>query len=547
MMYGKKKSDSGNMYSVLQEREEKEVVEHRQVFVAAIDPPFLQTCQGLVEVLCFLESFEDYSNMGGRIPLIQCVSRAVRTRMELVDDVVWKSTTEEAARDLMIAAYKPTSLAGLLVELRLLQYRGKGTDTIDLDAIISYAALYGKVLDICKALCISSEFIFTDFTSKLGNPDFSRYLEVSGLKNVEYKIWLNFVRARVTEFNDAKLLHMAIRVSQPVQISAPVRSVEYSSGMRRDNGPREEFVRGPERVEICQYNTCYGCGLVTTPPHKKADCPHKGIVGWGSREVLTKPLQISLVAADEECDVATVVGNVNGEEVTIGLDTMSSIDLISSAVVNRLGLRVESGPRQSLRAAGGEIQIEKYAVVNLYLGEKVILLKCGIIRLPIDLIASWPTIRNHDLLDLLKSKSIPVQVQSSCVVLSSGEGVKSNDMKFDAKSVMERQLEQATAEYVESYEVRRKAIAEEGFDSDWIDGVESCRFNPFLSIDRNPIESVLDHRYENKKKRKNKKKLLFKVRFRNGILMWLPYSEVVSVDELKDYVRNRSDLSWLID
>ena len=47
-----------------------------------------------------------------------------------------------------------------------------------------------------------------------------------------------------------------------------------------------------------RWNKCYGCGHITTPFHKKGDCPHKSKPGWGSPEVLTTPLILLASAAE---------------------------------------------------------------------------------------------------------------------------------------------------------------------------------------------------------------------------------------------------------
>ena len=82
-----------------------------------------------------------------------------------------------------------------------------------------------------------------------------------------------------------------------------------------------------------RWNKWYGCGHITTPFHKKGDCPHKSKPCWGSPEVLTTPLVLLASAAE---NVAIVESEILGEKVKVGLDSMSSLSFLSSRLVEKL-------------------------------------------------------------------------------------------------------------------------------------------------------------------------------------------------------------------
>ena len=158
-------------------------------------------------------------------------------------------------------------------------------------------------------------------------------------------------------------------------------------------------------------NKCYGCGHVTTPFHMKRDCPHRDKPGWGSSEGLSKPLV--LVAFSEE-NVAVINAEIMGVPVKIGLDSMSSISLLSHSVVRKLrDVILEDGPQVLLATAGNNssLVVDKFATVSVKgLKTEEIRLKFGITSIPIDAIIGWEDIRSQGLLNTLVlagSVSIP--------------------------------------------------------------------------------------------------------------------------------------------
>jgi hypothetical protein len=86
-------------------------------------------------------------------------------------------------------------------------------------------------------------------------------------------------------------------------------------------------------------NVCLGCDHVTTPPHRRVNCPHKNVQGWMARGGPPSPLPGVALLARLFRDVCLLDGVVEGVAVKVGLDSMSSNSLISSELVRRLGSR----------------------------------------------------------------------------------------------------------------------------------------------------------------------------------------------------------------
>jgi hypothetical protein len=146
---------------------------------------------------------------------------------------------------------------------------------------------------------------------------------------------------------------------------------------------------------------CYGCGHVTTPPHRKKDCPHKERSGWDAPTVMTKPLLLVAMSCE---NVAIFEVFIEGLGAKVGLDSMSSSSLISSQLVGRLPVRRYKGPRLLLSPAGDgrAIEIEEFVKVSVGgLGPQELILEMGIASLPVDAIIGWSDIRNQGLVSLL--------------------------------------------------------------------------------------------------------------------------------------------------
>mmetsp|Transcript_7130 Transcript_7130/g.7480 ORF Transcript_7130/g.7480 Transcript_7130/m.7480 type:complete len:1037 (-) Transcript_7130:831-3941(-) len=103
--------------------------------------------------------------------------------------------------------------------------------------------------------------------------------------------------------------------------------------------------------------------------------------------------------------VAMFKAAVEGIEVEVGLDTMSSYSLISSNLATKLGNKValEEGEFITLEGIGGNtVSSSTYITVNVDgIGVNSFKLKCGVVKLPVDLIVGLEDIKKCGLFSVL--------------------------------------------------------------------------------------------------------------------------------------------------
>ena len=158
---------------------------------------------------------------------------------------------------------------------------------------------------------------------------------------------------------------------------------------------------------------CLGCGHVTTPPHRRAQCPHKSVSGWLATGVPRAPLRLpsrsTVSAITHNCEKISVIsGSIGPLNVEVGLDTMSCMSLISPQVFQSLlqdgGISRPLAEPVVVHTAGtAEPSVVDTEIdITVKLSNSVLLnLTCGVFAIPTDVIISWGDIVKHQLVQLL--------------------------------------------------------------------------------------------------------------------------------------------------
>jgi hypothetical protein len=215
-----------------------------------------------------------------------------------------------------------------------------------------------------KSALATAALILETFLKKLKNQGFREYLLRSGFRDQDYSEWSKFIKQRALEFNETKLAAKMMGISL---LEGKPSYPKSSERFHRHQSSRELSVAKEARNQVHRGSPgegplkCYGCGHVTTPPHRKKDCPHKDRPGWGAPSVMTRPLLLVAMSCE---NVAIFDVFIEGLGAKVGLDSMSSSSLISSQLVERLPVRRYKGPRLLLSPAGDgrAIEVEEFVI-----------------------------------------------------------------------------------------------------------------------------------------------------------------------------------------
>jgi hypothetical protein len=221
-------------------------------------------------------------------------------------------------------AFAPSSSFLLLDLLNQVQLRHQGWEIINVDGLRQSTQLFVQIASWRSGMAISKSLILETFLKKLKNQGFKECLLRSGFRDLDYAEWSKFVMHRAKEYNETRLAAKMMGFSLQDGKSLYGKTSEPSHRQRGSQEfPEEKDLKnqGHRSSPGERSQKCYGCGHVTTPPHRKKDCPHKERPGWGAPTVMTKPLLLVAMSCE---NVAIFEVFIEGLGAKVGLDSMSS-------------------------------------------------------------------------------------------------------------------------------------------------------------------------------------------------------------------------------
>ena len=219
--------------------------------------------------------------------------------------------------------------------------------------------------------------------------------------------------------------------------SPPVAAVTPSGGKPKVTPPSAGS--SPPAKDIWSSKMCVGCGHTTNPPHRRHNCPHRGVAGWCAngicRTPITLPGSVCAVSSDggplPVGSVANIAGIISpcpkfstSVPGTVGLDSYSCYSFVDKVVANSLinqGCVVTDLKQPIVGTAAGGAQVKCYRIIDVWLrlGASVdtpvtFKLRCAVSALPGNaaILISWQDILDNGLQRFLPSS--PTTSVASC-------------------------------------------------------------------------------------------------------------------------------------
>ena len=305
--------------------------------VAALQPPLLVKCSNIVHVIKFKQRFDLYLNMGGQIPLINCFGQYVAQRLmfKLEKQQTLNTLSNEELFRMLYKTYAPRTAPLAWEALQLIKYENGKANHLEAAPVFMFVTLFVTVLEHCSELGAKDEIVRI-FMKNLSHMQFSDRLKKMGFKNKDYSEWPEFVLIELEKHLESLA---SFRAFQPVKSetksknSSNLPSPNIIAATVQNSSSSPKSLRWPSDM-------CLGCGHVTSPPHKRRNCPHKGKVGWCADGVPAAPMVVPVVTCSDS--VSLIQGKVGpclsniACCVSIGLDSMSSYSLVSPALYRRI-------------------------------------------------------------------------------------------------------------------------------------------------------------------------------------------------------------------
>lgn len=408
-----------------------------QVFVASARPPHLYGDANINKVLKFIEEFTVFRNLGGSVPMIHCVDHALLAFI-LPNDLTSEFGFLEPVKPLTdVQFFKflkkyfcPTSVEACSKIFSKIFCQGD--HTFSAAHVSQYISRFQQVVMFCETVLPPAKLIKQYLFANLKSTDFVEFCRLRGLEHSS----LDEVFKKLSQ---ASRDYQGIVSSLPSSFRQSTSSL-VSKPHFRDSSPRSStngsasvaaISATPPSVPTSQSsprpmwdrNMCLGCGHVTSPPHRRHNCPHKSCSGWLASGIPSRPISIrsSVAAISAATSQVSIVPGIiapsvdslsTGVDVTVGLDTMSSFSLVSPAIFERLrALGVSachSETPQVVHTAGDyeSKKIDTFVAVSLKLsppsGESVVVsLSFGVFPIPSDVLISWTDMLKFKLLGLL--------------------------------------------------------------------------------------------------------------------------------------------------
>jgi len=423
--------------------EEKQVQRNRygnqnvqSVYVSSIRPPFLQTCSNILELLKFLDRYDEYNKLGGEIKLVCCLSSVLIEQISF-EVKNFGNLSDDKIKELLKDSFKPKNKFEFYYILQELKFYGCQGNLIDAVKWRQFVKTFNFIVKLCEGYLLSKQEIMNIFLNKIVNEKFRVFLIRSGVKDVDYERFNSFAFSCAEEWNqfqisaklmninldnrsfdkkkknfnhrDYKINHLNENADHRLNHQDIGHAADDKHDFQRNGHIRSNNNINNQHNKAATKNICFGCGHITNPPHKKADCPHKDKEGWGRRSVVDKPLTLSLISSE---NIALIEAKVNNIHVNVGLDSLSSETLISRDIANQLDkLKIYDGDVKTIKVAGNmEIIVNKFIDIEIEnLVPDKIKLTCGVADIPVDILISWGDIKKYKLLDILLSKDVSVE------------------------------------------------------------------------------------------------------------------------------------------
>lgn len=124
---------------------------------------------------------------------------------------------------------------------------------------------------MCKDIKIAKSIIVEKFLRALGNEQFANILEESGLKEINMEDWAEFILQRVNEWNSFQRNFQLYGQSGYIDSKQNYKENKGKYKNSKDVNTKENSSKVPihHKNKSKDCFKCYGCGHLTTSPHRK--------------------------------------------------------------------------------------------------------------------------------------------------------------------------------------------------------------------------------------------------------------------------------------
>jgi hypothetical protein len=311
----------------------------RAVTVPSIQPPRLyHENPKLRDLIGFLDRFRSFQNLGGTLELYHCLD------IGILDSVIARNPNLDVSdstelEKVLLRKYCPKDVSLVMVELK----NERCTPCSDVAAFNEYAymkfvRIFLSIMQVCGEHTPPVKQCLKMLLKNTQPVELANYLRNRYLKEASYPNLLAVIETAVEQF---KLMHAVVHASR--NVFPTVKPAQQNVTPNVQGGkptivnaavamPPTANANAQDKSKRWPKDMCLGCGHVTSPPHRRHNCPYREFSGWCATGIPTNPLPLPRVAllTDENDDVCIVKGKVGPPNqslsvpVEIGLDSMSN-------------------------------------------------------------------------------------------------------------------------------------------------------------------------------------------------------------------------------
>lgn len=322
-------------------------------------------------------------------------------------------------------------------------------ETMQRDKVLAFLQTFDTAVGICGTTLVEDKTIQSIFFRSLGNNTFAEYLKrFCGLSyGVDYAAskaivethldsycraeentrTINQLKSRAYHRESSKSKVVVVHgegedIDEPLvrlkrkdeksynEQNAFKKLKKYSESKLVRNAVQKMKANNNNYIDKRKF-TCFGCGA---EGHRRFECPNKDCVGFRLRGNSTDRIAGVNAVVHSNGKVAEIDALVlydhKQHKVIVGLDSMSTYDIIDLKVARKIGVTVvRLDSAIPVYTAGSEIptEIMDYCIVDLVFGQDLgrsiqIRVKLLLMSVPTGVILGWSTIVKQHLLDLLE-------------------------------------------------------------------------------------------------------------------------------------------------
>jgi hypothetical protein len=397
----------------------------RAVMVPSIHPPRLYENAKLRDLIKFLDLFRSYQNMGGTFELYQCLDNGI------LDSIIARNPSLDVSdrtelEKVLFRKYCPKDVSLVMVELK----NERCPPCSDVAAFNEYAymkfvRIFLSIMHVCGEYTPPVKECVKMLLKNTQPVELANYLRNRYLTEASYPNLVMVIETAVEQF---KLMHAVVHASRNV---FPTVKPAHQKATPNVQGGKPAIVNAAVAVPpVANANAnaqdkskrwpkdmCLGCGHVTSPPHRRHNCPYREFSGWCATGIPTNPLPLPKVAllTDENDDVCIVKGKVGPPNqslsvpVEIGLDSMSAVSIVSpdtahrlkqecNAVEHRLPVMKYIQPAGYTNSVGYDTELELQVELSASVSFTT---KFAVLSIPVHVLISWGDIKKFKLFSVL--------------------------------------------------------------------------------------------------------------------------------------------------